>query len=269
MEADGATYFATLPFKTEELRRGQTFIVPLSSMVNPNFRKKDLNGKLDLEKLTSFELPLWAKPGSRLRFAVSNPRWVNYKETKMKKLMSSLIAATALATANAAEPARNISVANADFAQAKADGTPEKWGISANGDPNFSAKIEDGALKLEAKSRTKWYSVYLAPADVKALPAPKEGEVCRIEFSYRQKNEGLKGHAFGTVEIRTGDHKRLAHKDGTDLAPDADWTERKLILDLAEIPADGKYVLLSFFLGDATGTARFDDVKLTVRTVKK
>lgn len=269
VEADGATYFATLPFKTEELRRGQTFIVPLSSMVNPNFRKKDMNGKLDLEKLTSFELPLWAKPGSRLRFAVSNPRWVNYKETKMKKLMSSLVAATALTAANAAGPARTVPVANADFAQAKADGTPEKWGISANSDPNFSAKIEDGALKLEAKSRTKWYSVYLAPADVKALPAPKEGEVCRIEFSYRQKNEGLKGHAFGTVEIRTGDHKRLAHKDGIDLAPDADWTERKLVLDLAEIPADGKYILLSFFLGDATGTARFDDVKLTVRTVKK
>ena len=43
VEADGATYFATLPFKTEELRRGQTFIVPLSSMVNPNFRKKVVN----------------------------------------------------------------------------------------------------------------------------------------------------------------------------------------------------------------------------------
>ena len=90
----------------------------------------------------------------------------------MKKLMSSLVAATALTAANAAGPARTVTVANADFAQAKADGTPEKWGISANSDPNFSAKIEDGALKLEAKSRTKWYSVYLAPADVKALPAP-------------------------------------------------------------------------------------------------
>lgn len=269
VEADGATYFATLPFRMEELRNGRTFIVPLSSMVNPNFRKKDTNGKLDVEKLTSFELPLWAKPGSHLRFSVSNPRWINYKETKMKKLMSSLIAATAFAAVNAAGPVRSIAVANADFTQAKADGTPEKWGVSANNDPNFSAKIEDGTLKLEAESKTKWYSVYLAPADIKALPVPKEGEVCRIEFSYRQKNEALKGHAFGTVEIRTKDHRRLVHKDGSGLAPDADWTERRLVLDLAEIPADGKYILLSFFLGNATGTARFDDAKLTVQTVKK
>ena len=102
------------------------------------------------------------------------------------------------------------------------------------------------------------------------IPAPQSVPPDRRHNDeHRQKNEGLKGHAFGTVEIRTGDHKRLAHKDGIDLAPDADWTERKLVLDLAEIPADGKYVLLSFFLGDATGTARFDDVKLTVRTVKK
>ena len=63
--------------------------------------------------------------------------------------------------------------------------------------------------------------------------------------------------------------RQIFDRVGIDLAPDADWTERKLVLDLAEIPADGKYILLSFFLGDATGTARFDDVKLTVRTVKK
>ena len=267
VESDGATYFGTIPFKPELLRRGQEFLVPLASMINPPFRKKDVNEKLDIEKLTSLELPIWAKPESHIRLEVKNLRWINYKKEakQMKKLNRTLLTAAAATTllATAGQPVKNINIANSDFTQARADGTPEKWGISG-ATPGFSAKITDGALEMKATEKTKWASVYLAPADVKSLPKLNPGETCRLEFRFRQKNENITGHAFGTIEIRDAQHRRLLHRDGSDLPADADWSERTVTLDYKELPAQAKYILLSFFLGEATGTARFDDAKLTI-----
>jgi hypothetical protein len=45
-------------------------------MANPAYRKKDDNGKLDIEKIRSVEISVIAKPNQKLLLGFKNLRWV-------------------------------------------------------------------------------------------------------------------------------------------------------------------------------------------------
>jgi len=78
VEADGSTYFASIPFKLDELRKGQRFVVSLSAMTNPPFRKRDVNGKLDFDEIRSLEFPIWTPPNEKIQLELRSLSWVNF-----------------------------------------------------------------------------------------------------------------------------------------------------------------------------------------------
>ena len=81
VEENGSAYEGVVKLDSVCSPGGGTAIVPFSVMSNPSYRKKDDNGKLDIDKIRSVEIAFYGVPNSKASLAFKNLRWVSFGDS--------------------------------------------------------------------------------------------------------------------------------------------------------------------------------------------